>query len=84
MLTHLRLSANLDTIQAMVVGHLSIPDAAEHPAAVPRWAVESLAGFSWPAAWGVSSGHGVPNRTLPLGLVARLAPEAGAIVLGEE
>lgn len=84
MLTHLRLSANLDTIQAMVVGHLSVPDDAEPAGAVPPWAAESLAGFSWPAAWGVSSGHGVPNRTLPLGLTARLAPAAGVVVLGEE
>jgi muramoyltetrapeptide carboxypeptidase len=84
MLTHLHLSGNLDRIQAMVVGHLAAQDEADPSGAVPRWAAGSLAGFSWPAAWGVASGHGVPNRTLPLGLVARLAPEAGAVVLGKE
>jgi muramoyltetrapeptide carboxypeptidase len=76
MLTHLELSGNLDRIGGMIVGHL---DAAQTPGGedgVWRSLVEeSVAGFSWPLAWGLDVGHRPPNLTLPLGLAARL--EAG-------
>jgi muramoyltetrapeptide carboxypeptidase LdcA involved in peptidoglycan recycling len=44
---------------------------------------DALAGFSWPLAWGLPSGHEAPNRTLPLGLPARLSADAMELVLGE-
>ncbi|HVT59822.1 MAG TPA: LD-carboxypeptidase [Thermoanaerobaculia bacterium] len=83
MLTHLGLSGNLDRIGGMIVGHLragdgAVPAPPPPPGPVleqPRWPAlveESLARFSWPLAWGLDSGHGVPNLTLPLGLRARL------------
>jgi muramoyltetrapeptide carboxypeptidase len=85
MLTHLRLSGNLDTIQAMIFGHLTLLGSPEVAAtAAPRLMSESLQDFAWPMVWGVASGHGIPNRTLPLGLQARLAPESDAVVLGED
>ena len=51
---------------------------------LPDWPAlvhDGVAGFSWPLAWGLESGHVAPNRTLPLGLPARL--EGGRLVLGE-
>ena len=95
MLTHLGLSGNLAHIAGMVVGHLEgdglpgkAPDGepADWPAVDwPAIVGDSLAGFSWPLAWGLESGHRAPNRTLPLGLPARLsvADSADGLVLGE-
>jgi muramoyltetrapeptide carboxypeptidase len=74
MLTHLRLSDNLAGIAGMVVGHVvDRSDGSEWPALVD----ESLAGFSWPLAWGLPTGHVPQNWTLPMGLPARL--EAGSL-----
>jgi muramoyltetrapeptide carboxypeptidase len=83
MLTHLRLSGSLAAVQAMIFGHL---DGA--PEASPERRLRSLlagAGgpYPGPLAWGLDAGHRAPNRTLPLGLVARLEPAAGRLVLGE-
>jgi muramoyltetrapeptide carboxypeptidase len=41
----------------------------------PQWPAlveDSLAGFSWPLAWGLDSGHLRPNGTLPLGLTVSM------------
>jgi muramoyltetrapeptide carboxypeptidase len=99
MLTHLGLSGNLAHIAGMMVGHLEgdgLPekapekapegDPADWPAVDwPAIVGDSLARFSWPLAWGLESGHRAPNRTLPLGLPARLsvADSADGLVLGE-
>ena len=83
MLTHLRLSGSLSKIAGMIVGHIS---AGEENGVSPGWpalVAEALAGFAWPLAWGQESGHVAPNRTLPLGLGARLSPDAARLVLGE-
>ncbi len=40
------------------------------------------AAAEWPIAWGQPSGHRAPNRTLPLGLPARLSADAAELVLG--
>lgn len=84
MLTHLRLSGSLSKIAGMIVGHISVGTgdnvtSADWPAVVG----EALSGFSWPIAWGQESGHVAPNRTLPLGLGARLSSDATRLVLGE-
>ncbi len=97
MLTHLGLSGTLAAIAGMVVGH---PEGAAVAADVDRgarepvdWAAQitdSLAGFSWPLAWGLESGHRAPNRTLPLGMAARLQGNVargaggGRLVLGAD
>ena len=82
MLTHLGLSGNLANIAGMIVGHL---ENGQRPAGEPPdWPLlvrGSVAGFSWPLAWGLESGHVAPNRTLPLGLAARL--DGGGLTLGE-
>ena len=89
MLTHLGLSGNLANIAGMIVGHLEghgIP--AGDPVDWPARIAEGLERFSWPLAWGLESGHQAPNRTLPLGLPARLdaadAADGGLLVLGED
>jgi len=86
MLTHLGLSGNLGNIAGMIVGHL---EGAEKPGGEPaepaQWpalVASGLSGFSWPLAWGLESGHVAPNRTLPVGLPARLDTANGRLVLG--
>lgn len=84
MLTHLSLSGTLENIAGMIVGHLGEPqepgrEAVDWPAQI----ADSLARYTWPLAWGLASGHVAPNRTLPLGMMARLDAEAGRLVLGE-
>ena len=59
------------------------------------WAVPALVsamGWRWLLdeqygainAWGLESGHLAPNRTLPVGLPARLDGESRRLVLGED
>jgi muramoyltetrapeptide carboxypeptidase len=85
MLTHLRLSGNLDSIAGMIIGQIGNGQeggSGDWPALIDG----SVAGFSWPVGWGLPSGHFAPNWTLPVGLSARLAPldnESLQLVLGE-
>lgn len=83
MLTHLGLSGTLASIAGMIVGHLGDGQRpGEEPADWPALVGGNVAGFPWPLAWGLESGHVPPNRTLPLGLLARL--DGGSrLVLGE-
>lgn len=81
MLTHLGLSGNLANIAGMIVGS---PGESQGPDGSVDWSTivaDALAGFSWPLAWGLESGHAAPNRTLPVGLPARL--EDGRLLLGD-
>lgn len=80
MLTHLRLSGNLEGIAGMIVGHVA---GKEEWSGWPTLVDESLSGFSWPLAWGLPTGHVPPNWTLPLGLTARLAAGSLSMVIGE-
>lgn len=84
MLTHFRLSDNLARLSGMIVGHLGSFDGggAPWPADWASLLEDSLAGFGWPVALGLESGHFPPNRTLPLGLPARLDEEGRRLVLG--
>ncbi len=89
MLTHLRLSGSLDGLQGMIVGHLDGGDAdptASSPssgdASFREVVADALAGLPFPIAWGLPSGHRAPNRTLPLGLAARLSADATELRLG--
>ncbi|WP_457351036.1 S66 peptidase family protein [Roseateles sp. P5_D6] len=75
MLSQLRLAGVLDRIAGLVVGSFS---GAESPDAVladhlPKLRCPVLAG--WP------SGHGQPNRPLPLGVAAEMAVAAGTLTL---
>jgi len=88
MLTHLGLSGNLANIAGMIVGHLGSSqepgqDPVDWPPLVAAQVADNLAGYPWPLAWGLASGHVPPNRTLPLGMMARLDAEARRLVLGE-
>jgi muramoyltetrapeptide carboxypeptidase len=83
MLTHLNLSGNLGSIEGMIVGHLGGgEEPGRKPAEWPALVASSLSGFSWPLVWGLESGHVAPNRTLPVGLPARLDTANGRLVLG--
>jgi muramoyltetrapeptide carboxypeptidase LdcA involved in peptidoglycan recycling len=44
---------------------------------------DNLAGFPWPLAWGLDSGHLAPNLTLPLGMTASVADDGRRLWLGE-
>lgn len=77
MLTHLGLSGNLANIAGMIVGSLGEGQGPDGSVTV----ADALAGFSWPLAWGLESGHVAPNRTLPVGLPARL--EGVRLLLGD-
>lgn len=82
LLTHLRLSDNLERIAGMIVGHVdggSGAPGADWPALVS----DSLSGLDVPVAWGLESGHLQPNWTLPLGLPARLAGDDCQLWLGQ-
>jgi len=82
MLTHLGLSGNLANIAGMIVGSLGeIPRPDGEPVDGAITIADALAGFSWPLAWGLESGHVAPNRTLPVGLPARL--EGRRLLLGD-
>jgi muramoyltetrapeptide carboxypeptidase len=84
MLTHLSLSGNLASIKGMIVGHLGGgEEPGWDPAGWPALVQESLSSFRWPLVWGLESGHFAPNRTLPVGLPARLEAGSGRLVLGE-
>lgn len=84
MLTHLRLSGSLTAVRAMIFGHFDgVPDEVETSDPRPPAPLRTPGGlFDGPVAWGVPAGHRPPNRTLPLGLTARLEPAAGRLVLG--
>jgi muramoyltetrapeptide carboxypeptidase len=81
MLTHLRLSGNLANIAGMIIGSLGESPGPDGPVDGSTTVADALAGFSWPLAWGLESGHVAPNRTLPVGLPARL--EGGRLLLGD-
>ncbi len=69
----------------MIVGHLGeSQDPDGEPEDWPALIADGLARFSWPLAWGLECGHVAPNRTLPVGLPARLDRQAGRLVLGDE
>jgi muramoyltetrapeptide carboxypeptidase len=80
MLTHLRLSNSLTGIRGVVIGSMRGTDEApERASSVP----ERVAGHvgDVPVAWGLPAGHGMPNRTLPLGAVARLDPASPRLLV---
>jgi len=78
MLTHLRLSGSLASVRGIVIGAMrgtdEEPDA---PSTVPSRVADHFPAAA--VAWGLPAGHGVPNRTLPLGARCRL--DAGALRL---
>jgi muramoyltetrapeptide carboxypeptidase len=83
MLTHLRLSGSLNSIHAMIFGHIGCLDApAQDSFGCIRPLRQALEDVPWPIAWGLAAGHRAPNLTLPLGLPSRLDPQAGRLVLG--
>jgi muramoyltetrapeptide carboxypeptidase len=92
-LTHLRLSGTLDTVHAIVAGPFGgdweqaiAPAAQEAKAAAADagagWHRETLLALGAPVAYGLPSGHAVPNLTLPLGVTARLDASRGELRVG--
>ena len=76
LLAHLRLAGVLEAAAGFVLGTFT---EADDPAAELRDAFERL---GKPVLGGWPSGHGTPNRPLPLGVVATLDATAGTITLG--
>jgi muramoyltetrapeptide carboxypeptidase len=76
MLTQLRSAGVLDAVAGLVLGSFT---GAETPEAV---LADQLARFGPPVLAGWPSGHGQPNRPLPLGLLAEMDAAAGTLVLG--
>jgi muramoyltetrapeptide carboxypeptidase len=91
MLTQLQLSGKLRRVKGMILGHLEADAGAETGALTegdgepPLW--RRLEDRSLPGAarrivgWNLPGGHARPNLTLPLGAVARLEPQARALVI---
>ncbi len=75
MLSQLRLAGVLDRIAGLLVGSFS---GAESPDAV---LADHLAALRCPVLAGWPSGHGQPNRPLPLGVVAEMDAAAGTLTL---
>lgn len=76
LLAHLRLAGVLDAAAGFVLGTFT---EADDPAAELRDAFQHL---GKPVLGGWPSGHGTPNRPLPLGVMATLDATAGTISLG--
>jgi muramoyltetrapeptide carboxypeptidase len=76
LLTQLRLAGVLGRIAGLLVGSFT---GAESPEAV---LADHLAGLACPVLAGWPSGHGQPNRPLPLGVMAEMDVATGALVLG--
>ncbi len=76
MLSQLRLAGVLDRIAGLVLGSFS---GAEAPDAV---LADHLVSLRRPVLAGWPSGHGQPNRPLPLGVMAELDVAAGTLTLG--
>lgn len=75
MLSQLRLSGVLDRIAGLLVGSFS---GAESPDAV---LADHLPRLRCPVLTGWPSGHGQPNRPLPLGVMAEMDVAAGSLTL---
>ena len=67
MLTQLRLSGTLSDTQGLIFGQMS-----GIPGERPGWLEAMVDDQNGPVVYGVSSGHGKPNLTIPLGLSASL------------
>lgn len=81
MLTQLTLSDRLAGIRGMILGHAD-PAEGEAGERLVTWLREGPAArLGCPVAWGLEAGHRAPNRTLPLGLTARLEPEGRRLVV---
>lgn len=78
LLTQLRLAGVLDAVAGFVLGSFT---EAESPTALLR---DTLAPLGKPVLGGWPSGHGTPNKPLPLGVHVQLDAGAGRITLKED
>ncbi len=82
MLTHLRQAGKLEGVAGIVIGYLKDCRAPEGTTLVDVL-LDCLKPLGVPVAMGLESGHGVPCRTLPLGVRARLDAAAGTLEILE-
>lgn len=82
MLNQLRLSGSLEGVRAMVVGRVDPLVDEDSEASLADHLSDLAREFEWPVVVSCPSGHCRPNLTLPLGLNARLEPEAGRLIVG--
>jgi muramoyltetrapeptide carboxypeptidase len=80
MLTQLELSGRFATVGGMVMGRLRAPEGdEEHGVRVAGLLEEWAHRLSCTVAYGLESGHGAPNMSLPLGLRVRIDPQRGLL-----
>ena len=78
LLTEIRGSALRERIRGVVIGHLK--DVRDPPGGTLREVLmDRLGDLDVPVAMGLEAGHGRPNRTLPLGVRARLDADRGSL-----
>jgi muramoyltetrapeptide carboxypeptidase len=83
MLTQLRLSGRVRRVKGMILGHLeAAPDGDAASRRLMQWGMRGEARRIM--AWNLPCGHGRPNLTIPLGALARLDPEAAALIVDDE
>jgi muramoyltetrapeptide carboxypeptidase len=78
MLTHLRQAGRLDSVRAVVFGHLRRCDS-DPPGLLEQALRDVFRDAPYPVASGLPAGHGEPNLPLLLGRTARLDFEAGPL-----
>ncbi|HEX2463537.1 MAG TPA: LD-carboxypeptidase [Thermoanaerobaculia bacterium] len=83
MLTQLQLSGKLRRVKGMILGHLAAEDGGDPELWLRLRERSTAVGRRGIVAWNLPGGHGRPNLTLPLGAIARLDPEAGALVIDD-
>jgi muramoyltetrapeptide carboxypeptidase len=76
--TQLRLGGVLDAVAGVLLGSFTDED---YPLALLK---ETFEGLGKPVLGGWPTGHGTPNRPLPMGLRARLDATAGTLTLLED
>lgn len=82
MLTQLRAQLPPGSLRGVVIGHLK--DVRDPPGGTIRDVLmDRLGDLGVPVAMGLEAGHGRPNRTLPLGVRARLDADAGTLEILE-
>jgi muramoyltetrapeptide carboxypeptidase len=83
MLTHLALAHKLAFIHGIVLGQIGgCANTGETPPRLLQGLASPEGRLPWPWGWGLEAGHEGPNRTLPLGLPARLDPGRRSLLLG--
>ena len=84
MLVQLRQSGALSRVAGIVFGAIRAIDGNEQETQlIARFAAEQTAGLGCPVLYGIETGHGTENFTIPFGVVARIDSAARRIIFTE-